>query len=65
MRLVLINEKTGKRINIGDTVKTFRGETRTLESFYMKAPPSTGRVILSGGGEYYPGVIGAKIISED
>lgn len=66
----LINEKTGKELKSGDQVETFRGKTAILKSF--TAPHklgSTGRVIIREEGqeycgEYFPSVIGAKIIKD-
>lgn len=67
----LINSKTGEEIKIGSEVTTNRdGEKCTLKRF---DPPrhagSTGRVYVvfpgdPGWKEYFPSVIGAKIVVE-
>lgn len=65
----LVNETTGEEINIGSefTLITFRDLTLTLIDWYPKPAPSTGRVVLQGPCigdtyEYYPSVIGAKLV---
>lgn len=65
----LINEKTGLEIKIGEMVETFRGERVELISFQAgRHAGSTGRVVValspSCEAEYYPGVIGAKIVKD-
>lgn len=73
---ILVDEKTGAPIAIGDVVKTFRGEKVRVTGF--KAPThsgSTGRVYVQPlelkegfiglpgfNREYFPSVIGAKIV---
>lgn len=67
----LVDEKTGQEIKAGDKVTTFRGEKGTLVSW---APPrtinSSGKVTVKfgkhdiHGREFYPSVIGAKIVEE-
>ncbi len=63
---VLIDSATGKRLKVGDTVTTFRGEKLVLTDM---TPPhkrgSTGRVYVKKAGaargrEYFPGVINAE-----
>ena len=65
----LINEETGKEIQIGELVTCFRGNEYILVSFTEPhKPSSTGRVYVApahGEGmrrEYFPSVVGAKII---
>jgi hypothetical protein len=62
----LIHNATGKILNPGDKVKTFRGEDVTvLGHIEPKHEGSTGRVIIRDAdgyeNEYYPGVIDATI----
>lgn len=68
----LINIETGKEIKVGDVVITFRGEFAELLSFTSPhKPSSTGRVYIQSFNnesslarrEYFPSVIGAKIIN--
>jgi hypothetical protein len=70
MKAKLVNEETGVELVIGQEVLDFRGDKMTLLGF---TPPkhagSTGRVTVQEEGkegrrEYYPSVIGAKIITE-
>ncbi len=61
----LIDQRTGKKIKIGDEVMTFRDEPCTVIGFfYPHNPNSTGKVHVVFATEekrtYYPGVIGAK-----
>jgi hypothetical protein len=65
----LFDVATGRLLQVGDAVQTFRDETCTLTG--MTPPrrvPSTGRVKLRFDNgwemEYYPGVIGAKFWEE-
>ena len=63
----LINKKTRRVIKVGDVVMTFRGERAIVVGWYSKPAPSTGRVIIQehacyGTQEFYPSVIGAKIV---
>jgi hypothetical protein len=65
----LIDEKTGAEIEIGSSVKLFEGSTWWLKDWYTKPFPSTGRVVvfehtLDNVREFYPSVIGAKIVPE-
>lgn len=61
----LVDEKTGKEIKIGDKVKDFRGETHEIKGYRPGAHAgSTGRVHTSAG-EFYPGVVGAKVVARD
>ena len=56
MDIKLINTKTGKVVNVGDTVTDFRGETHRLEAVYPH-DGMTGKVQLQGDGFsplYYP-----------
>ena len=63
--MVLVYEKTGEIVKIGDRVKTFRGEdVEVLKIVEPTHDASTGRVALEFVGKgwkqyYYPGVIGA------
>lgn len=67
----LINEETGVEIKRGDLIKSFRGEDYILTGFKEPhKPSSTGRVYVtpvSGGlaREFFPSVIGAKIIEHE
>jgi hypothetical protein len=64
----LIDELTGKELVIGQVVETSRGEKTILTGFKEPhKPSSTGRVYVKAegaqyGNEYFPSVIGAKII---
>ena len=70
--MMLVHAKTGRPMNPGDRVTTFKGEKGRLVAAY---PPrhqgSTGKVIVildgppkSGECEFYPSVIGAKFRTE-
>lgn len=63
---VLVDEKTGEVINVGDERQTANGEKCIVLGWRKKQAPSTGRVAVSFIGkhqtEYYPSVIGAKIV---
>lgn len=64
---ILISEKDGKVIKIGDKVKDFRGETQTIEGLFPpKKDNSCGhyKPIESGvcGTIYYVSCINAKFI---
>ena len=65
----LVDEKTGKTIEIDTEVRDFRGNTWILTDWTApRSEPSSGHVYLRDGGttaEYYPSVIGAKIIPVD
>lgn len=59
--MVLINEKTGKTINAGDTAKDFKGGPVVVTG--GRAPhklSSTGKIWTDDSCEYYPSVINAK-----
>lgn len=59
-RLVNLN---GREIKPGEVLIS-HGETWTLESFYVKEPPSTGRVVVIRGEEtreFYPSVFSLRI----
>ena len=65
----LVDRNTGKRVELGYEVTTFRGDTYKLVGV---RPPhkeaSSGHVALDWGGrevEYYPGTIGDKFIREE
>lgn len=66
--MILIDTETNKEILIGDRVTNFRGEQFYLRNFRAPHKPgSTGRVGLNNpdgsfAGEFFPSVIGAKII---
>lgn len=66
----LINETTGVPIEIGSVVTTFRGETAKLIALSPpRRPGSSGRVTVAsaewlGEREFFPGVIGAKFVTE-
>ncbi len=66
MKLKLIDEKTGKELNIGDKVKTFRGEEAELQGWCEPLKPtSTGRIYIKlkeGVREFFPSVIGACFV---
>lgn len=55
----LVRQDTNLPVELGDTVYSFRGKASILTG---GRPPqhvgSTGRVWVSGGGEYYPSVFG-------
>lgn len=64
----LIDNKTGREINKGDVVITFRGEPYILDSFEAgRHSGSTGRVYLKDTLDsvdtvaFYPGVINARV----
>lgn len=61
---MILIDKNGKELHIGDKLKTFRGEKVTLIGMTKPhKPSSTGRVFVwfTNGttGEYYPSVVGA------
>ena len=64
----LVYEGTHTPVNIGDTLKTFRGEEVTLVRWYPpKHAGSTGRVEVRVADSrstvlYYPSVCGVKIV---
>ena len=64
----LINEETGLEVKEGDKVTTFRDEIGTLVSFAEPhKPSSSGKVYVQFDGldyrrEFYPSVIGCKIV---
>jgi len=63
----LVNKTTGVEINVGDTVKTFRGESVTVTGMTVPhTEASTGRVYVkhSSGvtSSFFPGVIDAKFV---
>ena len=59
----LVDAKTGADIALPCERKDFRGDTVKVTGF---APPrhegSTGRVYI-GGGEFFPNLVGAKIVA--
>jgi len=65
----LYDANSNKLIQVGDKVKTFRGELVTVTGWEERPFPSTGRVFFieengydnSVEGGNYPGVINAKI----
>ena len=65
----LYDEKSNKLIQVGDKVKTFRGELVTVTGWEERPFPSSGRVFYIDEYGYdnkvqdgvYPGVINAKI----
>jgi hypothetical protein len=62
---ILIYSATGLPVKHGDAVKTFRGESATVEGWHQPlTPESTGRVVLRIGEcdpfPYYPGIIDAE-----
>lgn len=67
--LFLVDEKTGMPIKVGDVRETFRGDKVTVTGWsHNGRAQSTGRVHVRfdddkfGDAEYYPSVIGAKLI---
>jgi hypothetical protein len=64
--MVLVYEKTGKVVKVGDRARTFRGERVVVVGMYVPHKPgSSGRVrvrFVKDGWEqsFYPFVIGAK-----
>lgn len=66
MKINLIDEETGKVVNVGDTVTTFRGEQKTLKAVYPH-DGKTGKVQL-GSDDFsrllYPSVIGCTFVQE-
>lgn len=67
----LVDEKTGKKLEVGQKVTCFRGEEYTLtDAREPHKPSSTGRVYVRKEGakygrEFFPSVIGAKWVSDD
>lgn len=70
MKAKLINETTGVELVVGQEVVDFRGDKSILLGFRVpQSSNSTGRVIVQEEGgefprEFYPSVIGAKIVME-
>jgi len=72
MKLALVDEKTGKPMKVGQEIKTFRGESGTLEGWHDPYDPEYS--LLKGArvyvklddndysSEYYPSVIGAAFV---
>ena len=61
----LLDSQTELEVKIGDWIKDFRGDEVQVLGYYQRPAPSTGRVIVKdkfGEHEYYPGVIGCKIV---
>lgn len=68
---LLVNEKTGEPLNVGDKLTTFRGEECILtDATPPKHAASTGRVYVKDNpnqpypGEYFPSVVGAKWVQQ-
>lgn len=63
---ILVDDATDQEIEVGTIVKTFRGEECKLLGFTApRHDGSTGRVLVEIGRnrmEYYPSVIGCKIV---
>ena len=56
--------ETGKQVNIGDRVTTFRGEEAVLKAVYPR-DGMTGKVALESHlGLLYPSVIGCEFMPE-
>jgi hypothetical protein len=69
-RHILVDEVTGTLIHRDTTVKDFRGHEAIVRGFQEpRHRSSTGRVTLSYPGEppaeYFPSVIGARIVQAD
>lgn len=63
---MLVHEKTGAEIRVGDTVETFRGESCKV-TLLRPTEGQNGRVYVrlpgdSFDSEFFPGVIGAKFV---
>ncbi len=61
----LIHKSTGKEVQIGDAVTSFRGEAATV-SYVSKphSPASTGRVGVDGG-EFFPSVFDLEWVDRE
>jgi len=59
----LICNTTEMELVVGDTVKTFRGELRTI-TYLAPNEGMNGKVYLDNAG-YYPSVINAKFVYEE
>lgn len=53
---VLRETATGRMVQVGDRLPDFRGDLHTVQDWYARPAPSTGRVVTDLG-EYYPSVI--------
>ena len=66
----LVHENSGERVNIGDTIISFRGEAFIVTGWYVpRNPNSSGRVFVKLPGtediaEYFPGVFNLKWAEE-
>ena len=56
----LIETRTGREVQAGDTMPDFRGEPHIVRDWYARPAPSTGRVTTDKG-SFYPSVIGCHI----
>lgn len=65
MSHILINAETRQPVPLPYHSQDHRGDPMTVVDFYMKPSPSTGRIITSEGWNYYPGVCGLEIITEE
>lgn len=62
-------DKNGNRVELGDTVTSFRGNTYTLRGWSAPRGASTGRLYVVSdpdsegiGHGYYPEVFGVKLV---
>ncbi len=67
MARILVDDISGKQINVGDERGTFRGETVTITGWQRPlTDASTGRVYVTHAdgttGAYYPSVVGALFV---
>lgn len=62
----LVHKDTGKEVEVGDTVTSFRGDFATVR-FFQKPhkPSSSGKFTTGGGFEYYVGVFGLEWIDRE
>ncbi len=62
----LVDSKTGKELQVGDAITTFRGESDTLKRIWQPGTSqggNGGRVELENGMcPYFPGVINAQFV---
>jgi hypothetical protein len=67
MAVLLVDESSGARINLGDAAETFRGETVIVRGWEApRSRASAGRVYVEeedgNHRSYYPSVINARVV---
>ena len=63
MAQVAVDESTGRVINEGETIFSFRGEMYRFSRITRESGGNSNGKILTDGGEYYPSVFGLKLLT--